>query len=385
MLYSAQLSGDVQIVRDVSANAFVKFIYRDHDIDQSTTLFNPTNGSQVDEFLETYRRIDMGAEALYRPHRSTRLALGVRMQWIDRDLEFAPAGLGNRVILPQNALVNDETLIWTLFGRADVRPFRGLGIRAELSYQDAPDTGYVTDLGGYVQGNLRATYAVPIALPATVSFHVRGGTGKNSDFSMVSGLGPNPPGPSIKRDYERAHWNLGLSSDLLLKKDLSLFASFFYSRDQQSDDLLLSTVQRYFQDSVPITFRSAGELDFQTDEWGIVLGSQYRFSEQTDLGLSYSFTSAEANYGNSGSARELTLIDDNRVVDAKIHALDFEIRHQLRDGLKVFAGYRLQAYSDGAPKPNSLGSTRQPPSRSDYRHTVSFGFTLNSNLLTASR
>ena len=385
IVYSAQLAGDVQIVRDISANAFAKFIYRDHDIDQSTTLFNPTNGTQVDEFLETYSRVDAGAEALYRPHRSTRLAAGVRLLWIDRDLDYAPTGLGNLVILPENGLVNDETMMWTLFGRADLRPLRGLGIRAELSYRDAPDTGYVTDLDGYVEGQLRATYAVPISRPTTLSFHVRGGTGENSDFSMVDGLGPNPPGPSVKRDYERSHWNLGLSGDMTLRSDLSVFTSFFYARDQQSDDFLLSTLQRYFQETVPISFSSPGELDYQSDEWGVVLGSQYWFSERTDAGLSYSFTQAKADYGESGSAQPLQLIDDNRVVDADIHALDFEVRHQLRSGMKIFAGYRLQSYSDGAPKPNSLGSSTRPPDRSDIRHTLSVGITLNSDLLTANR
>jgi outer membrane receptor protein involved in Fe transport len=79
------------------------------------------------------------------------------------------------------------------------------------------------------------------------------------------------------------------------------------------------------------------------------------------------------------------LIDDNRVVDADIHGLDIEIRHQLGDGIKVFAGYRLQSYSDGAPKPNSLGSATRPPDRSDIRHTVSFGVTLNGDLLSKNR
>ncbi len=209
----------------------------------------------VDEFLESYQRIDVGAETIFRPYRSTKLALGARVLWIDRELEFAPAGVGNRVILPENALVNDKTLMWTIYGRADLRPWRGLGIRTELSFREAPDTGYVTDLDGYFQGKLRATYVVPITRPLTLSFYVRGGFGENSDFSMVEGLGPNPPGPKVGRDYERAHWSLGLSGDTVLREDLTVFASFFYSQDQQSDDLLLSDLQRYFQESVPLTFR----------------------------------------------------------------------------------------------------------------------------------
>ncbi|MBW2426903.1 MAG: hypothetical protein JRG86_21855, partial [Deltaproteobacteria bacterium] len=176
-----------------------------------------------------------------------------------------------------------------------------------------------------------------------------------------------------------------LLGDVVLRDDATLFASLFYAQDEQSDDLLLSDVQRYFQEAIPLTFRSQGGLDFQSDELGLVLGSQIWLSEQLDVGLSYSFTRAEADYGDSGSARALQLIDDKRVVDADIHAFDLELRHQLREGLRLFAGYRIQYFSDGAPKPNSPDSSRQPPDRSDIRHTVSFGVTLNGELFQGGR
>ena len=224
-----------------------------------------------------------------------------------------------------------------------------------------------------------------MARPATVSLHVRGGSGENSGFSMLEGLGPSPPGPSVGRDYERSHWTLGLTADTALRKDATVFASFFYSQDQQSSDLVLSNLQRYFQESVPITFRKPGSIDYQSDELGLVLGTQLWLTERTDAGLSYSFTRAETNYGGSGSARELQLIDNHRVVDAEINALDIELRHQIREGLRVFAGYRFQHFSDGAPKPDSPTSVTQPPDRSDIRHTVSLGITLNSELFAASR
>ena len=167
---------------------------------------------------------------------------------------------------------------------------------------------------------------------------------------------------------------------MALREDLTLFASFFYAREQQSDRLLLSNVQRYFQESVPLSFRKPGSLDFQSDEFGIVLGNQFWFTQRTDAGLSYSFTRVEANYDESGSARELQLIDDNRVVDGDIHGLDVEIRHQLRAGMRVFAGYRLQHYRDRSPKPSSPSSSQRPQSRLDTRHTFTLGITLNSDL-----
>lgn len=384
-VYSARIAGDLRIARDWTANAFAKYVFRDREIDQNTPLFGPTSPNQVDEFLDSFQRIDLGAESVYRPWRGVDLALGLSALFIDRDLDFAQPGLGNAVILPANAWVNDHTQMWTVYGRAQLRPFHGLGVRAELSYRNAPDTGYVTDLDDYVEGSLRASYVVPVTRPTTVTFHLGGGSGKNSQFTAVEGVGATPSGPSRRRDYERSHWTLSLSGDSAVRDDLSLFASLSYAEDEQSDQLLLSNIQRYFQDSAPIQFRKLGGLDCRTRELGFVLGSQLWLTKKTDAGLSYSFTWAETKYLDPGSMPELALIGDNRIVDAHIHGLDLELRHQIRKGLRVFAGYRLQLYEDGAPKPSATGSVQRPGSRTDLRHTVSVGVSLNSDLLSRPR
>ncbi len=385
LVYSAQFSGDLRVTRDISASAFVRYVRRDNDIDRSSALFTPANGTQVDEFLDTYDRIDMGGEALWRATRRSKLAIGARMLWIDRDLDFAALGLANQAIQPENALVDHDTLMWTFYARGDLRPLPRLGLRSELSYRISPRTGYVTDLDGYFKGEVRATYALPIERPATLSAYVRGGIGDNSDFSFVGGLAPNPPGPTFDRDYQRSHWNLGLSGDVVWREDLTLFGSIHFARDRQSDKFVLSDVQRYFQESVPIVFRSPGDIDFQSNELGLLVGGRVGISRNTDASIAGSYTRAEAAYDDSDSARSLDLIDDNRVVEANIYGLDLELRHRIREGLRVFAGYRLQYFSDGAPKPGSPSSVRQPPDRSDVRHTVSFGITLNGDLLADHR
>jgi len=380
LAYTAQLSGDLRVTDDVSASAFVKYAYRDHDLDRSSPIFNPSNGTQVDEFLKTYKRIDAEAELRYRASRRARLGGGLRLLWIDRELDFAQRGLGNPIIQPETALVNDETQMWTIFGTADLRPIPLLRVRAKLSYRFAPDTGYVTDLDNYFEGELRASYTLPVTRPANLGVFVRGGVGENSDFSLVGGLAPNPPGPSVDRDYERSHVTFGLNGDWSWRDDVTLFGSIFYSHDDQSDDLLLSNLQRYIQEVIPITFSSAGSLDYGSDEVSFVAGSKFRVSERTDGRFSYAFTHAESTYDH-GSDPAIQLIDANREVDADIHSIDLELRHRVQEGLRLFAGYRIQYFSDAAGQPTSVGSVRQPPDRSDLRHTVTFGVTLNGDLL----
>jgi hypothetical protein len=380
LAYTARVSSDLRVTDSVSASASVKYAYRDHDLDRSGPLFSPTNGTQVDEFLETYRRIDAEMELRYRASRRARFAAGVELLWIDRDLDFADSGLANPVIQPGTALVNDETQMWTIFGQADLRPLPLLGVHARLSYRVAPDTGYVTDLDNYFEGELRGNYTFPTARPASLSLFLRGGIGENSDFSLVGGLAPDPPGPAADRDFERSHVTLGMTGDWVWRDDTTLFGSIFYSHDEQSDDLLLSNLQRYFQEVIPITFRSAGNLDFGSDEINLVMGAKVNASERTEWNLTYGYTRAETSY-DSGSDVAIQLIDSNREVEADIHSIDLGVRHRVREGMRLFAGYRIQYYSDGASRPSSLGSVRRPPDRSDLRHTVTVGVTLNGDLI----
>jgi hypothetical protein len=184
----------------------------------------------------------------------------------------------------------------------------------------------------------------------------------------------------VDRDFERSHVTLGLTGDWALRDDAMIFGSIFYSHDDQSDDLLLSNLQRYFQEVVPITFRSAGDLDFASDEINLVSGMKVSASERTDWSLTYGYTRAETSYDN-GSDVVIQLIESNRKVEADIHSIDLGIRHRVREGMRLFAGYRIQYFSDGVSRPSSLGSVRRPPDRSDLRHTVTFGVTLNGDLI----
>ena len=72
------------------------------------------------------------------------------------------------MILPENALVNDRTFMWTIYAKTDLHPLRRLAVRAEVAYRDAPETGYITDLANYFHGKLRATYSVPATRPVTL-------------------------------------------------------------------------------------------------------------------------------------------------------------------------------------------------------------------------
>jgi hypothetical protein len=380
--YSANFATDVSITDRVTANAFFKWDQRQNDIQRNTSLYNAADGSQVDEFLKRWNRIYAGAEAVYQLHRSNIVALGARFEWIERDLEFpAPT---NPVLLRPNALMNDETQMWTIYGRTSLRPVKGLRLTAELGYRGAPKTGYIRDLDKYVYGKLRASYVIRLKRPVVVSAFVQGGTGENRDFTMVEGLGPMPSGQLVPRNFKRSDYNWGLTASTSPWRKLTLSASFFSASDMQDYGLVRSNLPRYFQNLIALDFFNQGSPDYENDQMSFILGSHMQFSDDTDGGLSYSFTRAKAVYEPGVPSPSLLAIASTSIVDQNIHGLQFEAGHRIRDGLRVLVGYRLQLLDDQAPVPSGEGSVVPPIPASMTQHTVMLGVTLSSDLLSKS-
>jgi hypothetical protein len=377
--YSANLGLDMDIADRLSLNAFFKFDQRNNKIQRDTDLFNPLDGSQVDQFLKQWNRIYTGAEAVYELHRGNLVALGARYEWIDRDLRFAVPT--NLVILEPNALMSSRTEMWTVYGRTSLRPLKGLSVSAELGYTGAPRTGYILDLDDRVYGKLRASYVIPLKRPIVLSAFANGSSGENRDFSMVSGIGPIPAGPELQLAFDR--WNVawGLTATTSPWKKVSVFASFFRACSGQEYGLDLSSLQRYFQPSQLVLFFQNGATDYQDKQMSLVLGTHARFSDKTDGGLSYSFTQAQARYDSSVPSADLLLISNSHVIDSDIHGIRMEVGHWLRPGLRALVGYRLDLLSDSAPLPSGTGSVVAPIERSMNQHTITLGITLTSDLL----
>jgi hypothetical protein len=385
--YSGNFSADVAILGGLSANAFFKYDQRENDIERDTFLFNPAgdNGTQVDEFVRRWERILAGVEAVYRINAMNRVALGGRFESIERDLDFSspgcPPGPCFAAILPANALVDEDSESYTVYGRAQLRPMRRVGVSGEIGYRDAPETGYVTDLDDYVYGKLRASYTAPLPRSVVLSLIANGGSGENRDLVMVGGggVGTPPTGPNLRRKFDRYDWLVGLSASASPWDAVSVFASFFVSSDMQDYDLTLSTLQRYIQPFAPIAFNDAGSTDYESQLWSVVLGTHIDLDDRTNASVSYAFTRADTRYG-TGSP-QLAIVDSTAEIDSNLHAADLEIGRWLREGLRVFAGYRFEYYDDGTSRHESLGSAVRPFDLDTTRHTVSLGVTLTNALL----
>lgn len=373
---SGELRVDLRWTSSLETSLFVELNHRDNDLERPTVLLDASGSSQIAPFLERSTRLAAGGEVSLRAGRGARFAVGGRILGIDRELDFAVPGLTNLVIAEENALVQDESRRWRVYGRADLRPLRRLRLRAELGYEGAPETGQILELDERIDGRLRLGWTLPTRLPIQLSVFARGSAGENRDFEMVGGLAPAPQGPRLPRDFERREWSVGSSLDAVLSPRWSVFGSLFFSRSEQEQSLALSLFQRSFQEVVPLTFRSAGRLELQTDELALVLGARAALSERTQLTISYALTRADASYGGSQSGPELDLIDAQREIDATIHGLDLDLGHELRPGLRIFGRYGVQIYDDDARVPSSAGSSVTPFDRSTTRHTITVGLTL---------
>jgi hypothetical protein len=395
--YSAKLAADVHISERVSANAFFKYDRRENDIQRDTAPFSvpdrsvcgaflapdfvPDSYCQVVEFVDRLERIGAGLELAYRPHSTNHLALGVRFDRVERDLEFVQTAPYR--ILEPNALVGDETEMWTVYGRARLRPARGLGIRGEVGYRDAPETGYITELDDYVYGKARVSYVLPIEHSVVLAAFGQGSSGRNRDFDMVDGQGPVPTGPEQSRDFDRYGWLWGLTASTSLRRDVSLYASFFQSHDAQEYDLVTSeranaNGQRYLQDQFSLDFRADDPIDYSTDDLSALVGGSWQATERTDLGVSYAYTRARTTYETNGPTA--AVIRDVAKIDSRIHRVYFDAGHWVMDGLRLSLGYRYDHFQDRGAEPTVFVSNVAPFDLSAHQHTVTFGVTVTSDL-----
>lgn len=379
---SANAALDVPLGDRFAVQGRVKYDQRTNDLDRTSTLFSPANGTQVDEFLRRYSRLGAELEAVHRPWRRQVVAVGARFDAVDRTLFFADATSGFRAILPANALVDDDTRSWTVYGRTQLRAFRSLQLQAEVGYRGAPETGYIVDLDDYVYGRARATWTIQTARPIQLSAFVQGGTGENHDFTMVDGIGPLPSGTLTPRDFERSDYQLGLSASFSPHADWSLFASVTHGSDSQDQALVLSNLQRYFQPLQPITFAANGVPDWSNEQTTALLGAHVRIDTATDVSASYSFTRIDASYAVAVPSNAVALIEATSAVRSDIHGVHFEAGHWLRDGLRVLAGYRMQHLGDGSPLSSGQGSVISPLPLSVTHHTVTVGVTLTEALFS---
>lgn len=374
---SARLAADVLLVGPFSANAAIHFEQRDNDVERGTLLFNPGNGTQPSPFVDRWTSLRAEIEGVYRVGGGNRLSVGFRSASVDRDLDYSGPGVAR--VLPVNSLVSDDSESYTFYGRMRLRLLRRVKLSGEVGYQIAPETGYLTDLDDRVYGKLRASYTLPVQRAVVLSLFARGSAGESNEQVLVSGVGEDPDGGSATRRFERTRWLWGLTVSGSPIDSVGIFASFFMSRDSQDYDLALSSLQRYLQPIVPVSFRIDRRSDYQDDQLSLVIGMQVQLTDETDAALSYSFTRAETEYDDAGF--QTSLIASEREIDADIHGLDLELRHWLRAGLRVQAGYRIQHYDDRSRLPASSGSLVQPFDLTTTRHMVTVGATLTSALL----
>jgi hypothetical protein len=379
--WSANAATDIVLAEHWSIQGLFKYDDRSNEIDRTTSLFNPTNGTQVDEFLRRSKRMRVEGELVFRPGKRQLLAAGGRYASVDRTLFFAEPIGANLVILEPNALVAEDTRAWTVYGRTRLRLLRHLSFDAEVGYREMPDTGYITDLDDYVYGEARATYTVPTTRPIQLSAFARGGSGKNRNFFMVDGIGPSPSGALTPRDFDWTDYAVGLSGSYSPHRDWSLFASVTYGNDAQDQALVLSTLQRYYQPLQNITFGPDGVPSWSNGQTSVVLGAHHRFDESTDVSTTYNFTAIDADYTVDVASQAVALIAANSAVHQEIHNLFFEGGHWLRPGLKVLVGYRLQLLDDSSPMSTGQGSVVPNLPLSVTQHTVTVGVTLTDELL----
>ncbi len=387
MHYSANLAARIRFSPKIGMNAFFDYNQRDNEIDRSTSLFNPTLKSQIDEFIESFWRITSGVEVDYKPRSGQFFAAGVRAEWVRRDLDYANHTVVDAHMTPRNALMEPQTNLYTIYARTRLRPARGLRVAAEVGYTNAPDSGYITVLDSAGYFDFRGSYSVPTARPMTLSVFGRGEFGSNDQFSMWSKETILVPVTEVlyhelDRDFDRDEYSVGMTLSGSPADPLTLFMSAFYHSNAQDFDLVRSDFRKFKEPvKADITFWDDSPLDYRSDLVNITIGGSYRIDEDTDLSLSYAYNQSNSAFEANTATTDL-LRPASRIAN-DIQSVETEIARWIKPGLRVLAGYRFDKFQDDQPIPAGVGSVVAPFNLSTDRHTVTVGVTMNSDFFGA--
>ena len=342
LFYSGNLGANVALMRDVSLNAFFKIDSRHNRIDRDTTLFNRSTRSAP--FVKRLRKVAAGVEFALRLPPMTRISLGARGDWVDRDLENSTVPVNGGA-----AILSDETETYTVYVAARSRPIAGLQLSMKAGYRDSPETGYIRELDDMSFGRLRVSYTFPFPRPLSLSLFGRWKSGENDEF-------PDD------RDFKHERLSGGATLSGSPWDCVTLFGSVFQHYDAQDFDLRVGS--------------AAGDpSDYRVNDTTLTVGGSFQISEHTDAGVSYSFTRSKSRFEPAGAAGDT--IEDLSRIRSDLHRSEFEIGHWLGKGLRVSAGYHFDKYRDRSSVPTSSDAFN----RSTWRHTGLVRVTFNSDFI----
>lgn len=341
LFYSGNVGANAELTRNISLNAFFKLDSRRNKIDRTTKLFDRDTDSAP--FLKRLLKVATGAEFVFRLPRMTRVSLGARWDWVDRDLENSTDPINQGA-----AILSDETETYTVYLAARLRPIAGLRFSGKVGYRDSPETGYIRELDDVHYGHLRGSYTFPFSRPVTLSLFGRWERGQNDDFTDASG----------DRDFKRkrSSWGATLSASPL--DSVTLFGSVFQHNDAQD-----FTLRRGLWPADP--------RDYRVDDTTMTLGGSFRITEHTDASVSYSVTRNDWRFEPADAIEPLSRIRSD------LHRSEVEVGHWLGEGLRISAGYHFDKYHDRG----TVSASPDAFSPSTRRHTIMLGVTLNNNLI----
>jgi hypothetical protein len=331
--WSAQGAFDWPIRQPLGLNGFVKYLRRDNGLDPGLydAAFGAAGG-QLDPFIKARDEVDGGLELAADPVPGTQAALGYRLHYVTRDLRFAGAGgLSDNV-----NLYNEEAFTQNPYIRARARLLRSLQLRGELGFTISPQVTFPNDLqhSFYVRGQGAQTWWRPI--PVTLSVFGRFLDGRNDDYSF-----PSANEQDKTKTFERIFWTYGVTLSVVPVKSLSVFGSFFQSRDDQTFTQLRSTLPRtsqpldFFVDSVP---------DYTSNLRSLVLGVAYPLTKSLDASLWSTITWADMNFGGKGYTPNV--LEDVDSFTSRITSFEVRLGYKVRPGVRTGIGYRFDHYTE---------------------------------------
>jgi len=343
--FSAHGAADVPITSWLGFDAYGKAAVRRNGLDRGTPYFGDDNRTQLYPFLKKMVDVRGGAELVAQPMRGARVAAGMRMRDVNRDLDYpqtvAADGIVQRAITPAVSLVGEDSSSYQTYVRGHARLLKRTRVAGEAGFQWAPATGSPIEPEQAVYAEARISHGLVDPLPITVALFGHFRDGESDGWELTSTFA----GRSQTKDFERRTADWGLSLTAVPRRGTTLYASLTQQLDRERFPHVRSNVPRPNGAAFVRFFRDS-ELGWDSDARILAIGGNQQLTRKIDLSLGGWMGFVDGNFPRGGSTAD-ALEAPNRI-DLTYGSAEAAVGVQVLPALRLGLAYRYDAYKDDA-------------------------------------
>lgn len=333
---NASLDVNTTVTPVVSLQGFVKYGLRENDSTFPVVgLHDAVTSEKLGAHLSRLESMRYGAALSLRPASlASTIAFGWQAEDKERDIVFHNTGVVQSVSLYRPNSESSE-----FYAKLSSLDLRGFTFHVTSSYATADQTGLVIEPSQAFGLKFLANYAVSDGVTVSGYYNLRDTENDNNAFTDKGVTSPRSYAQNVTNTLQSA----GVSFNYRPTKSAGFQAGLDWMQSDAGVLYYESTRRRYESTT---TFALRDTLGSTVDSYVFTLGGDVQASDNVKLTGQYSLVTTDGNLASGSVAEQLSAIDDS--LDNQLHTLVLGADYKLSENRVLRLSYSYERYSDNA-------------------------------------